>query len=389
MKKHRKVIVVGAGLAGSVLARKLAEEKDCQVTVIERRVHIAGNVYDEWIDGNLVQKYGPHFMIANQWWIMEYLMRFSGFYEYPVRAVSCLDGTYVDRPYNFRTLQQLLGPGRSESLLRKLREQFQGRRRVYISELMESPDQEVHDYAQLLYDQIYAPYIAKQWGMKAEEISPEVVNRADIVLGYDTQLSEDDFQYLPKEGYTRMVENMLAHRNISVVLNEDALDSITFDDRRKRVLYAGGDIDLLIFTGQTDSLFHYEYGRLPYRSRYFTYEKHDTVQLPCGVVTYPHNFDYIRKTEFSQFNPLKGSASIVQTEYPLPLDIHAGKGNEPYYPVPNEENERLSARYEQCAAQYSNLVLCGRLADYRYYDMDQVIIRAFEVFNQITAGGKI
>lgn len=378
---QKKIVIVGTGFAGSILARKIAEECNTEVLVLEKRKHIAGNMYDEYVDGVLVQKYGPHFLIANDWWIMEYLKRFSDFYEYPIKAVSYIDGKYIDRPYNLRSIQQLIGPENTAGIFKTLREQFEGKRRISLFDLLNSESQEIVNVGQILYKEVYAPYIAKQWGKRIDEVDPLIVNRAQIVLGYDTQLVEYDYQYLPAEGYTSLFKNMLNHPNIKVELDVDAMKYISFDSEANKAKYKGDYVDALIFTGQIDSLFQYEYGKLPYRSRKFTYETYQEKKLPYpGVVTYPKNYEYLRQTEFSYFNPcMEGNTkSVLQTEYSIPME---GEMQEPFYPILNEENNTLYQKYKNKADEITNLFLCGRLAEYKYYDMDAVIIKAFETFD--------
>lgn len=377
-------IVVGAGLSGSIVARKLAEEEGVKVTVVEKRSHVAGNAYDEYVDGVLVQQYGPHFFLTNEWWIIEYLKKFTDFYECPARAISYVDGKYIDRPYNFRSLQQLLGPENSHSLLSKLRKEFRDKRRVSLFELLSNSDSEINDFGKLLYDEIYSTYVAKQWGLKVEDVDPLIINRAQFVLGYDTQLCELDYQYLPSQGYTKMIEKMLDHENIEVELDQDAVKSIGFDDVNNEILYKGNRVKAFVFTGQIDSLFCQCYGILPYRSRIFTLEKFKEGQLPCGVVTYPKNYDYIRQTEYSKFNPKKSDITILQSEYSVPLDLNAATGNEPYYPIINDENNRLYHRYKDRADAYNNLYLCGRLAEFKYLDMDTAIMSAMDTYKKIS-----
>ena len=381
-----EVVVVGAGFAGSVLARKIAEETNKRVLVVEKRNHIGGNAYDEYDkNGILIQKYGPHFFATYQWWIIEYLKRFSDFYECPIKAVSFLEGQYIDRPYNFRTLQQLLGPGNSQKLLEKLRMTFPDKHRVTLYELLDAKESNITEYAQLLKQKVYIPYIAKQWGLDISEIDPEVVNRSEIVLGYDTQLCDWDFQYMPVNGYSSLFNNILKHPQIEVILGEDAIKNIFLDEEKHLVKYKGNYIKALVFTGSIDELFGKEKGDLPYRSRHFTYEYFTGgFQLPCGVVTYPKEREYIRQTEFKQFNPSnrKSNITVVQSEYSLPFIRENSKGNEPYYPILNPQNVALYNEYRKNSKAFKNLYLCGRLADYKYYDMDKVIIRAFDIFEK-------
>lgn len=382
---HKKIIIVGTGFAGSVLARKIAEECNIEVLILEKRNHIAGNMYDEYMDGVLIQKYGPHFFATNEWWIMEYLKKFSDFYEYPIKAISYIDGKYIDRPYNLRSIQQLIGPENTENIFKTLRSQFEGKRRISLFDLLNSKCQELVNLGEILYKEIYAPYIAKQWGKRIDEVDPLIVNRAQIVLGYDTQLIEYDYQYLPTEGYTALFKKMLDHPNIKVMLNVDATSYISFDSDVKKVMYNGDYVDALVFTGQIDSLFKYEYGRLPYRSRRFTYETNFEKILPYpGVVTYPKNYEYLRQTEFLHFNPsIEGNMkSVLQTEYSVSMDENDVE-SEPFYPILNNENNELYQEYKNKADEFSNLFLCGRLAEYKYYDMDAVIMRAFDIFERM------
>lgn len=385
------IVVVGAGFAGSVLARKIAEEGKKRVLVVERRGHIAGNAYDFYDEnGILIQKYGPHFFATYQWWVIEYLKKFSDFYECPIKAVSWVDGKYVDRPYNFRTIQQLKGPENSQKLLEKLRQKFSGKHRVTLYELLETDDQEILEYAHLMSQKIYIPYIKKQWGLDIDKIDPEVVNRSEIVLGYDTQLVDWDFQYLPCNGYSSLIHNILDYPGIEVILGEDAIKNISMDQEKHIVKYRGKEIQAMVFTGAIDELFGGEIGDLPYRSRFFMYEYFTGgYQLPCGVVTYPEEREYIRQTEFKQFNPQKNHSefTVVQSEYSLPFKKEKPIGNEPYYPILNEENIALYNEYRKIGHKYKNLYLCGRLAEYRYYDMDKVIIKAFETFEKMKKAG--
>lgn len=379
-------VVIGAGWAGCVIARELAEKTNSKVLVVERRNHIAGNAYDEYRDGILIQNYGPHFLVTSEWNVIEYVSRFGELYEMPIQALSYVDDKYIARPYNLRTLQQLLGPENSYNLISDLRNEFGEKRRVSLFDLMSSSNHDIKKYGQHLYEKLYAPYVSKQWGLKIDEINPDVINRSQIVLGYDTQLVELDYQYLPKKGYTSIMANILNHPNISLELNVDGTQNISFDNENKRVLYCGNTCRGLIFTGQIDELFDDKLGKLPYRSRYFEYQKYNQDKVfPCGVVTYPKAFEYIRTTEFKQFNPHDEGIqhTIVQYEYSCPYDTKGNKGKEPYYPVISEDNVSLYQQYRSLADEYNNLSLCGRLAEYRYLDMDTTIMHAMSVAEKI------
>lgn len=379
---NNRIVVVGAGFAGSVIARNIVEQTDYSVVLIEKRNHVAGNMYDEYVDGVLVQKYGPHFFITNEWWVMEYLKRFSDWYEYPIKAMSYVDGNYIDRPYNLRSIQQLLGPEKTGTLLKKIRSEFTSRR-ISLFDLQNSKDKEIQDLAKILRDNIYAPYVSKQWGKKIEDLDPLIIDRAQIVLGYDTQLVEYDYQYLPSEGYTKLFNNILEHDRIEVKLGKDATECLQIDQGGSEILYDGERVNAVVYTGAIDALFDYKYGVLPYRSRRFEYEKSDDKVLPYpGIITYPKNYDYIRQTEFAYFNPiLDENTSIVQKEYSVSMEESEDK--EPFYPIINDENGAMYNKYLDDANKVKNLYICGRLAEYKYYDMDAVIMRAFNVADEV------
>lgn len=379
------VIVVGAGFSGSIFARKLAEEDDLRVLLIEQRPHIAGNMYDELDEhGILVQRYGPHLFSTNKYWIVEFLEQYAELVVHETKILSYIDGKYVRLPFNFRTLQQLVTPAKAEPLLAKFREAFKGRDRISIFEMVEHPDGDIRAYGHLLYEKAYKTYTAKMWGLRPDELDRSVLNRAMMSLGYDERYQNKDFQYLPKYGFTKLFERMLDHPNITVRLNCDALDHITLDEETGTALFDGQAYRQIVFTGAIDELFHKKYGDLPYRSLdiQYRYEKHEKgYALPCQVISYPQADGYTRDTEYKQINyldDLDTPYTVIAREFPMPYDKDAPVGNVPYYPVINEENLKRFGQYTDEAKRYSNLFLCGRLADYKYYNMDLIIENAFE-----------
>lgn len=379
------VVIVGAGFSGSIFARRLAEENNLKVLVVERRNHIAGNMYDEVsAEGILIQKYGPHFLNTNHWWIIEYLSQYSELYEHSTKLLSYIDGKYVQLPFNFRTVQQLVGGKKAETLLAKFRKAFAGRDRVPILEIASHEDPDISKYGNMLFDKAFKTYTCKMWGLSPEDLDIYILNRVPMALNYDERYLNKDFQYLPKYGFTKLFEKMLTHPNIKVELNTDALEKLKFVD--DRVIYDGKHIKLCVFTGMIDELFGYKYGSLPYRSLDFEYEtfKEDKV-LPAEVCSYPQAKDYLRKTEYRQFNWHAQDCQVttVVTEYPLAYNRNAAKGNLPYYPIMNEKNNAIYDKYHNDAKRYKNLVLCGRLAEYKYFNMDVVIEHAFEKFRSI------
>lgn len=383
-----EIIIVGSGFSGSILARKIAEECNRKVRVIEKRSHIGGNMYDEYDEnGILIQKYGPHFLNTNKYFIIEFLKKYTELFVHETKLLSFIDGEYVRLPFNFRTVQQLVGAKKSEQLLAKLRKDYAGRDRVPIIELIDSKDKDIKEYANLLFEKAYKTYIAKQWGLDPDKLDKYILERVPMAMNYDERYLNKDFQYLPKNGFTELFKNMLNHPNISVELNTDAIEHIEFDEENKLITYDGKKVDLLIFTGAIDELFNLKYGRLPYRSLEFkyTYENKKSI-LPSEIVSYPQAKGYTRSTEYKKitYNVDKDiPISMIATEYPMQYDPDREIGNIPYYPIVNDENTKLYEKYLKEVEKYGNIVLCGRLAEYRYYNMDICIEHALEKFEEI------
>ena len=384
------IIVVGAGFSGSIFARRLAEEKNQRVLLVEQRPHIAGNMYDE-LDayGILVQRYGPHLFSTDKYWIVEFLEKYAELVVHETKILSFIDGKYVRLPFNFRTLQQLVTPAKAEPLLKKFRSEFEGKDRVSVFELIEHQDDDIRNYGNLLFEKAYRTYTAKMWGMAPDQIDRSVLNRAMMSLGYDERYQNKDFQYLPKYGFTKLFEQMLNHPNITVCLNCDALEHIQLDYEKRNVLFDGKLYKQIVYTGAIDELFQERFGNLPYRSLHieYRYERHDNrFALPCQVISYPQAEGYTRDTEYKQNNYLDNMDTpykVKAREFPLPYRKQEERGNIPYYPVINQENLARFSRYADEAKKFSNLFLCGRLADYKYYNMDLIIENAFEKTEQL------
>lgn len=381
------IVIVGTGFSGSILARKLAEEKNQKILLVEQRPHIAGNMYDELDEhGILVQRYGPHLFSTNHYWTVEFLERYAQLVVHETKILSFIDGEYVRLPFNFRTVQQLVTPKAAEALLAKLRAAFWGRDRVSIFELVEHEDEDIRSYGELLFEKAYRTYTAKMWGISPDQIDRSVLNRAMMSIGYDERYQNKDFQYLPKYGFTKLFEKMLDHPNITVQLNCDAMNAIGFDDKTRKVLYHGKLYRQIIYTGAIDELFGKKLGELPYRSLNieYRYEQHEKgFALPCQVISYPQADGYTRDTEYKQINYIGVDTpyTVIAREFPLPYAKNSKIGNIPYYPIINQPNLELFSRYKVLAEKYQNLFLCGRLADYKYYNMDLIIENAFEKFD--------
>lgn len=383
-----KIVVVGTGFSGSIIARKIAEELNFEVELLECRNHIAGNMYDEYDEktGVLVQKYGPHYLNTNNYKVIRFLLQYAELFPHYAKLLSFIDGNYVRLPFNFETVQQLIGAEKAESLLKKLRHEFLGQDRVPILELVDHGDREISEYGNLLFEKAYKTYTSKMWGIGVDKIDKYVLERVPMAMNYDERYLNKDFQYLPVDGFTSLFEKMLDHPNINLLLNTDALKFITFDEERKEVLYKGEPVKCLVFTGPIDELFNFRYGALPYRSLDITYEYSDkTSVLMSEVVSYPQAIGYTRKTEYRKLmkDDSGVNGSIVATEFPLQYDKNAKVGNIPYYPVVTEESKKVYEQYVQEVEKYKNIFLCGRLAEFRYYNMDICIEHALEYFENI------
>lgn len=380
-----KIVVVGSGFSGSVIARKIAEELDKPVTIMEKRPHIGGNMYDEYDEhGILVQKYGPHFLHTNNYQIVTFLQQYAQMFPYFVKLLSFIDGQYVRMPFNFLTVQQLAGPQNAQSLLPKLRAEFQGRDRVPVLELVEHADEEISAYGTMLFEKAYRTYMSKMWDIQPEYIDKSVLERVPMAMNYEERYLNKDFQYLPEQGFTKLFEKMLDHPLINVCLNTNALEHLELGE--KSILCDGQKADCVVYTGAVDELFEFKYGRLPYRSLDIRYQHHksDSV-LPSEIISYPQAAGYTRSTEYRKimFDSSGVDGSVVATEYPLAYNPTAAIGNIPFYPVITAESKKQYQQYLQDAQRYKNLFLCGRLAEFKYYNMDICIEHAFQYFEDI------
>ena len=385
MEKKFNVVVVGTGFSGSILAREIVEKYNIDVNVIEKRPNIAGNMYD-YVDSNgiLIQKYGPHFLNTNKYWIIKYLQKYSNLIQHDCSLLTFIDGKYMQLPFNFKTLQQLVGYENSESLLAKLRNEFYGKDRVPMYDMLNSKDDDIKSFANLLFEKAFKTYTAKMWGLPIESIDKSVINRVQFCLGFDSRYLNKDFQFLPEFGFTKLIENILDHPKIHLRLNEDASKHISFD--KDLIFYDDNKVDLLIYTGGVDELFHYKFGKLPYRTLKFKYTYYDCDKiLPKEIISFPQAEGYTRSTEYKQFNfhCNNHKKTVVVTEYPDEYDPNDLERNVPCYPIITEDNLKLYGQYLNLAKQFNGLFLCGRLAQYKYFNMDLVIESSFEQLDKI------
>ena len=356
-------LIVGAGFSGSVLAERLASQLDARVLIVEKRSHIGGNAYDFYNDaGLLVHKYGPHIFHTNAKKVFDYLSRFTAWRPYEHRVQTSVDGQLVPMPINLDTLNMLYGLKLNSSQV----EAFLAAVAEPKDKIVTSEDVVVSRVGRELYTKFFRNYTRKQWDLDPSELDASVTARVPIRTTRDDRYFTDQFQAMPLHGYTRMFERMLDHPNISVMLNT------RYADIAKEVSFRE-----LIFTGPVDEYFSYCYGKLPYRSLRFEHQTHDREKFqPAAVVNYPNEHAYTRCTEFKYLTGQEHAKTSIVYEYPM-------SEGDPYYPVPQPQNAELYARYKALADALPDVHFAGRLATYKYYNMDQVVAQSMSMFSKI------
>lgn len=376
-------VVIGAGIAGAVAARKLAEEKNKKVLVIERRNHIGGNCYDEQdAYGVLIHNYGPHIFHTDMEDVFAFLSRFTDWYMFGHAVVAKVDDELIPVPFNLNTLHMVydrkLGKAGADALEQKLIAAYGLGSRVPIMKLRENEDPDIREIAQYVYENIFLKYTMKQWGQKPEEISPEVTGRVPVLISHDNRYFQDKYQGVPKNGFTPMFEKMLAHENITVHIGVDCCERLTFAENE---IYLDGEkfAGDVIYTGALDELFACRFGRLPYRSLDFQFEHYDEPSYQGhSVVNYTVSENFTRITEFKFLTgQQEADGTTIVKEYPF---AYSGAREEiPYYAILNEENQALYEKYKVLTDGMKNFHLLGRLAEYKYYNIDAMTKKALDL----------
>ena len=374
-------LVIGCGLSGAVVARHLAEQGK-QVTIWERRDHIGGNMYD-YVDehGFLVQKYGPHTFHTKKKELYDYMCRFGRWQDYKLTCGAAWGGKYTPTPFNFTTIDTFYPEEKAELLKEKLKKAFSGRDTATVVEVLAHPDEDIRGYAEFLFQNDYAPYTAKQWGVSPSEIDPSVLKRVPLRFSYEEGYFDDPYQVMPEQSFTHFFQNLLDHPNIHIELGVEALDHIQI--RNDRIFLDGVPLEIpVVYTGALDELFGGIYGRLPYRSLRFEWKYEDKESLQdAPVVAYPQEAGYTRITEYKKLPVQTGTGTSYALEYPL--TYQEGTQQEPYYPVLTEQSQQQYEQYRRAAEAVPNLICCGRLADFKYYNMDQALEQALNVCENI------
>jgi len=358
-------LIVGAGFAGSVLAERLARGSKKKVLICDKRSHIGGNAYDHYNEnGILVHKYGPHIFHTNSREVFEYLSRFTEWRPYQHRVRASVDGQIVPIPINLDTINALYGLNLTtfqvEEFFKSVAEPCEG--------IRTSEDVVVSKVGRELYEKFFRNYTRKQWGIDPSELDAAVTARVPTRTNRDDRYFTDTYQAMPLHGFTRMFEKMLDHPNIKVLLNCD------YREIKGEIPYRE-----MIYTGPVDSFFDYRYGKLPYRSLEFKHETHDVpVFQQAPVVNYPNEHLYTRVTEFKYLTGQEHSKTSIVYEFPK-------SEGDAYYPVPQKANAELYARYKELADSTPEVHFVGRLATYKYYNMDQIVAQALTVYAKIVS----
>lgn len=361
-----KYVIVGAGLAGLTMAERIASQLEEEVLIIEKRPHIGGNVYDSYKEGILIQNYGPHIFHTNEKEVYDYLSQFTDWIDYQHEVLSYVDGKLVPMPICIDTLNVLYDLDLDEKQMKEYIDNV----REDIDVIKSSEDVVLKNVGWDIYDKLFKNYTLKQWGTSAANLDSSVISRIPFRFNHDRRYFEDLYQGMPKEGYTKMCESMIDNPRIHVLLNTDYKDIIDCVD-----------FDKLIYTGPIDYFYNYRFGELLYRSLRFVCEIHpiDSYQ-EVGVINYPNDNDFTRITEFKKLTGqvVPGKTAIMM-EYP-------GFDDEPCYPYPTKEYAQKFQQYRELMDQEDNVIFIGRLAEYKYYNMDLVVKSALDKFKTLIKG---
>ncbi len=357
-------LIVGAGYAGSVLAERLGRDAGRKVLIVDRRPHVAGNAYDHPdAAGVLVHKYGPHIFHTNSKEIFDYLSQFTEWRKYEHRVRAFVDEKLLPIPINLDTVNTLYGLNLDSDGLEK----FFASVAEKVDDIRTSEDVVVSTVGRDLYEKFFRGYTRKQWGLDPSELSSQVTARIPVRTNRDDRYFSDAYQYMPLHGFTRMFEHMLDHENVTIQLSTD------YRDIKDSVPYRE-----MIYTGPIDEFFDYRFGKLPYRSLEFRHETHDMpVFQAAPVINYPNDFNHTRVTEFKYLTGQEHEKTSIVYEYPR-------AEGDPYYPIPRPQNAEINAMYQALVNDTPGLHFVGRLASYKYYNMDQVVGQALTLYRKIS-----
>lgn len=382
-----KIVVIGAGFSGAYIARNLAEE-GYKVKIIEKKNHIGGHCYDR-VDketGCLIHEYGPHIFHTNDDEIWEWLNKFSEFIPFELRTQVFFE-SYQDWftcSFGFHTVEKLFDKNKAELIISALKSEFPNREVVTVPELLNANSSLIREFANILWEEDYLPYTAKQWGLKPEEVDQSIFKRVPVYMSYYDRYNKDKYEGLPKEGYTALFNAILDHKNIDIQLSVDGIKALEIQGE---CVYYEGEPAIVLFTGAIDELFNYEYGELRYRSLTFKNkvvpnDKEAKFGDPCVDVYPNHKYKFTRITNYGKLpiqNHLDYQISSEEYSHEFKVDSKMNR----YYPTRTDKDLEIFEKYMSKAEKIKGLYFAGRLANYKYYNMDKALIAARKTFNKI------
>ena len=378
-------IIVGAGFSGSVIAERIANILNKKVLIIDKKNHLGGHCYDFQNEkGITVHQYGPHIFHTNFKNVFDYLSDFTEWIPYQHKVLGIIDGQKLPIPFNLNSIEKIFEKNKAKSLKNKLIQNYGMGTNVPILNLLQSDDAELKNLAEFIYEKVFKNYTIKQWGISPEQIDPSVTARVPVSISYDDRYFHDKFQFMPQKGYSEIFTKMLSHKNIEIRLNTDFKDLINLDFETKEIIFHDKPFrGKLIFTASIDELFGYKFGILPYRSLNIVFETLPEKNFQIATVeNYPNDFDFTRITEFKKLLNEESNYTTIAREFPIPYNPKNPDLN-PFYPMKNKANEELFEKYQTKLREFPNVVLAGRLAQYKYFNMDQVINNSLNLFEKL------
>lgn len=375
-----RYIVVGAGFAGSVIAERIASQLNEKVLVIERKKHIGGHCFDVLESNGIIRHiYGPHLFHTNSKKVWDYLSNFTEWNYYQHRVLAFVDGNLIPIPFNLISLYKLFPRYKAEQIERKLLENYPLNSKIPILDLLNNKDETIRAFSEYVYSKVFKNYTAKQWNIDPLKLDPSVIARVPVLLGNDDRYFQDTYQAVPKEGYSKLFENILNHKNIKILLGTNFNEIASITDKGVLIenkIFSG----FIIYSGSIDELLEYRFGHLPYRSLKLLFKRIEKEYYqPAATINYPNNYSYTRITEFKYIHYAPSSTTTILFEYPD--DYRLGE-NDPYYPIITEDNLFLYNKYRNILNKIKNIILIGRLGEYKYYNMDEVVLKALELFEK-------
>ncbi|MEO0239692.1 MAG: UDP-galactopyranose mutase [candidate division WOR-3 bacterium] len=374
-------VVVGAGFAGCTIAERIANILGKELLIIEKRPHIGGNCYDHRNEKNiLVHKYGPHLFHTDFKDVFEYLSNFTEWHPYEHRVLAVINGKKVPLPFNFNSIETLFPPNFASNLIEKLVKTYGKDNKVSVKELMSSQDKDLNFLGNFVFENVYKNYSKKQWGIDPLKLGEEVLSRVPILVGRDDRYFQDKFQAVPEHGYTKIFERMLSNKKIKLLLNTDFKELIKIDFLEKKIYFKGKEFKgKLIFTARIDELFNFIFGELSYRTLDLKFE---TLKVnyfqEVATVNYPNDYEFTRITEFKHIHPVDSEYTTILYEFPR----ECKESDIPFYPLFTQEEKEKYYKYLELAEKLPNLILVGRLAEFKYYDMDDVVKKALDILEE-------